>query len=103
MLLLWNSITVLCYVVFAADIVSGRTLLRGNSSSINDRFEDSDDPVVQNFFRQRRQLVENLHHEHDAYNNGWTDIREVDGLKNEDVAVFITSTSMKGEIYLWER
>ncbi len=67
------------------------------------KWEDHPDEKIQHFFQQRRNLVETIHTEKEELHKAWHHLREVDGLKNEDVAVVVTSTSVKGEIYLWER
>jgi hypothetical protein len=43
------------------------------------------------------------HHADSAHHRPWEALREVDGLKNTEVIVFVTSTTAHHETYLWER
>lgn len=65
-------------------------------------YEESDHPYVQHFFRTRRQLLQ-VFHNHTEHKKAWMALAEVDGLKNEEVAMLVTSTDSQGEVYLWER
>jgi hypothetical protein len=71
------------------------------------RWEDHPDKKVQDFFEGRRLFVNILnqtHHQHAQHHQkAWEVLAEVDGLKNEDVLVFVTSTTAVAEVYLWER
>ena len=73
------------------------------STTDNEQWDKKNDVHIKRFFHQRRQLVEAIDTEKEEGKKAWHALAEVDGLKNEDVAVLITSTSMDGEIYLWER
>ena len=65
-------------------------------------YEESDHPDAQHFFRTRRQLLQ-VFHNHTEHKKAWMALAEVDGLKNEEVAMLVTSTDSHGEVYLWER
>lgn len=73
----------------------------------NIRWEDHADPKIQKYFRSRQLYVSALNatmHQHvPNHKKAWQALEEVNGLKNEDVLIFVTSTSAKDEIYMWER
>jgi hypothetical protein len=73
----------------------------------NVRWEDHADPKVQQYFQTRKLYVSELNktmHEHlPHHKKAWQALEVVNGLKNDDVLIFVTSTSAKDEIYLWER
>lgn len=68
-------------------------------------YEESTDPSLQHFFRTRRELLQAFHghHNHTDHKKAWMTLAEVDGLKNEEVIMMVTSTAAHGEVYLWER
>ena len=59
---------------------------------------------VKKFYQSRRLLEEQLHANGERHHHhSWKAYEEVDGLKNTEVAIFITSTTNGNEHFLWER
>jgi hypothetical protein len=56
---------------------------------------------VEKFYLSRQLMEVNNAEPHHHLN--WKSLEEVNGLKNSEVAVFITSTNNRGERLLWER
>ncbi len=73
----------------------------------NVRWEDHADPKIQKYFRSRQLYVSALNatmHQHvPGHKKAWQALEEVNGLRNDEVLIFVTSTSAKDEVYLWER
>ena len=54
------------------------------------------------FFESRRKLEEAVREPAD-HKKAWHQYESIDGLKNTEIAIFVTSTDAQGERYLWER
>lgn len=90
-----------------------RRLLEAELKTQNDRdtlnhiYETHNHTYVDRYFAGRRRLEQHMslerrnvsHHSHKA----WQAVAEVDGIKNSEIASFVTSTGSHGESLLWER
>ena len=92
---------VLCTInfIFAFATANSSKYLRNGGDYQN--FQLNATKYEKRVLESRRKLEEILHQS--KHKKSWQVLEEVDGLKNTEVAFFVTSTANDHERFLWER